>query len=74
MRRLLTVGFFGSLLATSGWGSTLIWGNNATDGNVTLEEFNSTTGALVEQFLAPNLTARADNGRGIAVANNGDIY
>jgi hypothetical protein len=74
VQRFLTVGVFGALLATSGWGSTLLWGNNATFGNVTLEEFNSATGNLVEQFLAPNLTARGDNGRGVAVANNGNIY
>jgi hypothetical protein len=60
-----------------------IWGNNASFGNVTIESFDSTTGAVLQQFLAPNLTARNDNGRGIAVvgttlyyttADSGNIY
>ena len=63
--------------------STIGWGNNATFGNVTLEAFDMDTGALVDQFLAPNINARNDNGRGIAVvgttiyyttANLGDIF
>src|SRR5690349_12807500 len=60
-----------------------VWGNNASFGNVYLEEFNVTTGTLVQQFLLPNATARNDNGRGVAilgntvyytVAGNGNIY
>lgn len=73
MRVLLVLG--ASVFMSAGaWANTLIWGNNATGGNVTLEEFDATTGALVEQFLAPNPTAVTDNGRGIAVASNGTIY
>src|SRR5437868_4247106 len=59
---------------TAVWADTLIWGNNASFGNVTLEEFNATTGAVVQQFLAPNPIAVADNGRGIAAASDGTIY
>jgi len=62
------------LLSATTWADTGIWGNNATFGNVTLEEFDGQTGAVIQQFLAPNLTARADNGRGIAAASNGDIF
>lgn len=62
---------------------TIVWGNNATFGNVTLEAFDMATGNVVDQFLAPNLLARADNGRGIAVvgttiyyttANRGEVF
>lgn len=69
-----------SSLASAG---TIVWGNNASFGNVTLEAFDMDTGALVQQFLAPNLTARGDNGRGIAVvgttiyyttASSGNVY
>lgn len=70
--------------ATSIQAST-IWGNSASFGSVNLEAFDSTTGLLItgQQFLVPNLTARSDNGRGIAVsgntiyyttANSGNIY
>src|SRR5437764_229986 len=61
----------------------IIWGNNASFGNVTLEAFNLTDGTLVDQFLAPNPTARAGNGRGIVVvgtriyystADSGNVY
>ena len=65
--------------------ASTIWGNNASSGNVNLEAFDSTTGLLIpgEQFLVPNLIARNDNGRGVAVsgntiyyttANSGNIY
>jgi hypothetical protein len=63
--------------------ATIVWGNNATFGNVTLESFDMDTGALVDQFIAPNPLAAADNGRGIAVvgttiyystANRGEIF
>ena len=65
--------------------ASTIWGNSASGGNVNLEAFDSTTGLLItgQQFLVPNLTARNDNGRGIAVsgntiyyttANSGNIY
>jgi hypothetical protein len=71
-------------LVTSAPAST-IWGNNARFGNVTMEAFDSTTGLLIpgQQFLLPNATARADNGRGVALlgdtiyyttANSGNIY
>ncbi len=55
--------------------ASVIWGNSASGGNVNLEAFDSTTGLLVpgQQFLVPNLTARDDNGRGVAVLGN-DIY
>ena len=55
--------------------ASVIWGNSASGGNVNLEAFDSTTGLLVpgQQFLAPNLIARSDNGRGVAVLGN-DIY
>ena len=65
--------------------ASIIWGNSASSGNVNLEAFDSATGLLVpgQQFLVPNLTARTDNGRGIALlgntiyyttANSGNIY
>jgi PEP-CTERM motif len=73
-RRFLVFAVAALIPAAMAWGDTLIWGNNATFGNVTLEEFNATTGAVVQQFLAPNLTARADNGRGIAAASDGTLY
>ena len=71
-------------LGTPVWAS-VIWGNNASFGNVSLEAFDSVTGLLIpgQQFLVPNLTARGDNGRGVAVlgttlyyttANSGNIY
>lgn len=69
-------------LARSG---QLFGGNSASGGNVNLEAFDSTTGLLIpgQQFLVPNLTARGDNGRGVALlgntiyyttANSGNIY
>ena len=70
-------------LASRANAATIVWGNNATFGNVTLEAFDMTTGALVDQFIAPNPEAAADNGRGIAVvgttiyysvANSGKVY
>jgi len=65
--------------------ASTIWGNSASSGNVNLEAFDSTTGLLIpgQQFLVPNLTARGDNGRGIALlgdtiyyttASSGNIY
>jgi hypothetical protein len=62
-------------MGTSAHGSD-IWGNNASFGNVTLEAFDSTTGLLIpgQQFLVPNLTARADNGRGVALLGNTIYY
>ena len=72
----LTIAVAGCLIVngTSAHGS-IIWGNSASSGNVRLEAFDSVTGLLIpgQQFLVPNLTARADNGRGIAVLGN-DIY
>jgi len=73
-QRILACVVLALVPVASVWADTLIWGNNATNGNVTLEEFDATTGAVVQQFLAPNLTARADNGRGIAAAADGTIY
>jgi hypothetical protein len=64
-------------------GDTIIWGNNARFGNVDLVAFDVTNNTLVTQFLLPNATARADNGRGVALlgntiyyttANSGNIY
>lgn len=65
--------------------TSVIWGNNTSLGNVALEALDSATGLLIQaqQFLVPNLTARADNGRGIALlgdtiyyttADSGNIY
>jgi hypothetical protein len=71
------------LVAGQAQAGAVIWGNNATFQNVTIEAFDGTTGAELDQFLVPNLTARADNGRGVAVlggtmyystANSGNIY
>lgn len=64
---------------------SVIWGNSASGGNVNLEAFDieNGTATLVQQFLVPNLTARSDNGRGVAIlgdtlyyttANSGNIY
>ena len=60
---------------TSAKAGSVVWGNNASGGNVSLEAFDSATGLLVpgQQFLVPNLTARSDNGRGVALLGN-DIY
>lgn len=67
----------------AGLNDSIVWGNNATWGNVTLEAFDMSTGALVDQFIAPNATAALGNGRGIAVvgttiyystADSGDVY
>jgi hypothetical protein len=74
-----------SLLAggTEATAASLIWGNSASSGNVSLEAFDSVTGIPVQQFLVPNLTARNDNGRGVALlgdtiyyttASSGNIY
>lgn len=65
--------------------ASVVWGNNASFGNVNLEAFDTATGLLVpgQQFLVPNLTARNDNGRGVALlgdtiyyttASSGNIY
>jgi hypothetical protein len=65
--------------------ASVIWGSSASSGNVNLEAFDSVTGLLIpgQQFLVPNLTARADNGRGVALlgdtiyyttAHSGNIY
>jgi len=63
-----------------------IWGSSASSGNVNLEAFtvnSSGVATLAQQFLVPNLTARGDNGRGVALlgntiyyttANSGNIY
>jgi len=65
------------------YADSIIWGNSASSGNVSLEAFDSVTGVPVQQFLVPNLTARGDNGRGVAVlghtiyyttADSGNIY
>lgn len=71
------------VFTAGGRADTVIYGNNAGFGNIRIEAFNATTGALVDSFLLPNTTARADNGRGIAVlgntiyyttANSGNVY
>jgi PEP-CTERM motif len=56
--------------------ASVIWGNNASTGNVNLEAFDSATGLLIpgQQFLVPNLTARNDNGRGVALLGNTIYY
>lgn len=78
MRKRLMLCFMAALMLCSLTGSamagTIVWGNNATIGNVTLEAFDMSTGAVVQQFLAPNPIAVLDNGRGIAVAGNTIYY
>jgi PEP-CTERM motif len=56
--------------------ASVIWGNSASGGNVNLEAFDTDTGTLVpgQQFLVPNLTARSDNGRGVALLGNTIYY
>jgi hypothetical protein len=56
--------------------ASVIWGNNASSGRVNLEAFDSVTGLLIpgQQFLVPNLTARNDNGRGVALLGNTIYY
>ena len=54
--------------------ASVIWGNNARGGNVTMEAFDSTTGLIVDRFLLPNATARNDNGRGVALLGNTIYY
>jgi len=81
---LSVAALLGLVLAGAAMANTIVWGNNATFGNVTLEAFDITAGGtVVQQFLAPNAIAVADNGRGIAVAgttiyyttaNSGNIY
>lgn len=77
------LGLLGVLLTGQVQAGSVIWGNSASSGNVNLEAFDSTTGAVLQSFLVPNLTARNDNGRGVAVlgntiyyttADSGDIY
>lgn len=84
MRTLLAAGL--ALMSMSAPAqASVIWGNSASGGNVNLEAFDTVTGTLVpgQQFLVPNLTARSDNGRGVALlgstiyyttANSGNIY
>jgi hypothetical protein len=47
--------------------ATSIWGNNSTNGAPVLQNFDLATGALIQQFTAPN----GNNGRGVAQV--GDI-
>lgn len=56
--------------------ATVVWGSSASSGNVNLEAFTITGGVatLSQQFLAPNLTARNDNGRGVALLGNTIYY
>jgi hypothetical protein len=82
----LTLSAIGCLIACGESAqASVIWGNSASSGNVNLEAFDSTTGLLIpgQQFLVPNLTARGDNGRGVALlgdtiyyttASSGNIY
>ena len=82
----LALSLVGGLIAsTAPAQASVIWGNSASGGFVNLEAFDSVTGLLIpgQQFLVPNLTARADNGRGVALlgntiyyttANSGNIY
>lgn len=83
---VLTLSAVGCLIAgVESASASVIWGNSASGGNVNLEAFDSTTGLLIpgQQFLVPNLTARNDNGRGVALlgdtiyyttAGSGNIY
>ena len=80
---LIALGSMQSVLADE-----VVWGNSASSGNVNLEAFSINAGGVAtlvpgQQFLVPNLTARVDNGRGVAVlgntiyyttASSGDIY
>jgi len=86
MRKLslaVAVSILGLALVAPGASAVIVWGNNASFGNVTIEAFDLDTGALMQQFLVPNPVAVDGNGRGIAVvgttiyytvANSGDIY
>jgi len=83
---VLALAAAGCLFASSApVNASVIWGNSASSGNVNLEAFDVSGGTpvLVAQFLVPNLTARSDNGRGVALlgntiyyttANSGNIY
>ena len=76
---VLALAAVGCLIAsgTPVYADTTIWGNSATFGNVNLESFNITSAGVVtldQQFLVPNLTARADNGRGVALLGNTIYY
>lgn len=65
----------GILASTTAQAAT-IWGSSASSGNVNLEAFDITGGVatLSQQFLVPNLTARSDNGRGVALLGNTIYY
>ncbi|MDB5049129.1 MAG: motif putative anchor domain protein [Fibrobacteres bacterium] len=66
------------VLGLSGWhaahATEVIWANESGHAYPYLEEFDLSTGALIQQFLAPNLEARGlagdDAGRGIEVLGN----
>ena len=63
--------------STPVYADSIIWGNSASGGNVNLEAFNITSSGVVtlaQQFLVPNLTARNDNGRGVALLGNTIYY
>lgn len=66
---LLTLALF-----APGASAVIVWGNNASFGNVTIEAFDLDTGNVVQQFLAPNALAVGDNGRGIAVVGTTLYY
>ncbi len=82
--RLITSALVAGLLVIStNTQASIIWGTSASFGNVNIEAFDTDTSTLIDQFLVPNLTARNDNGRGIALlgstiyyttANSGNIY
>lgn len=87
--RSFVVGSFAAVAllgTTSAYADAIVWGNSASNGNVNLEAFSIAddgTVTLLQQFLVPNLIARNDNGRGVALlgdtiyyttAGSGNIY
>jgi len=83
VRVIVATALFGIVGVAGVAQASIIYGNNASNGSVNIEAFDSVTGLLFDQFLVPNLTARGDNGRGVAVlghtiyyttANSGNIY
>lgn len=70
----VAVSLLGLALLAPGASAVILWGNNASYGNVTIEAFDLDTGAVLQQFLVPNPLAVSDNGRGIAVVGTTIYY
>jgi DNA-binding beta-propeller fold protein YncE len=67
MRRQLIFWVGLALLAVGGTAQAgLIWGNNASGGAPYIQAYDSTTGALVHEFLSPH----GGNGRGVVQVGN----